>query len=403
MTDGTNPPSNQQPEPAPGGGGYGFPPGPPASGGYGFPPGPPISGGGYGYPPGPAGSGGFGPAPTGSDSYGYGYPQGGPAGPYQGQPDPSGPPEPAAFSPTPQPNWEAMADRAGAERRRKRLWAIVGSTVAVALLAGGGAFLLLRGDGSQEGKDLANEAPPSSGAAESPSAGGTAKPYSPVVATDPSLLRDSNGKVHMRMGPEATVPKADSHFELRLTGSPNSYAQGTKPAVNTAKSFSLSARVYNTSTAKGPQIVLSQGAGDSFSFELGADTVNGAQAWVFRVRTTDKGATPTVVTVAAEGVETVKTWTVLTAVHDAKKKTISLYVEGKKAGEAPIAGIHKNDGPSQLGRARHQNAWAGAWKGSIHHVRLYGAAFSPEQAAGYRNGTLDAPGRSSQTSAYIVG
>ncbi|MFF1413861.1 LamG-like jellyroll fold domain-containing protein [Streptomyces sp. NPDC058289] len=441
MTDGTDRPHSPQPEPAPESGGYGFPPGIPAPGGYGFPPGRPeqheqyeqhdqhtqydqhAPDGGYGYPPGrpdqtPPGEGhGYG-YPQGG---GYGYPPGPPAagtfGPPMPFPEDSGPAGPAgppgpgqglpAVSFGDQPDWEAMADRSDRERRKKRLWMVGGAVTVLLLLAGGGAFVLLKNDepGGGGKKDVADNAPSASPSASgSPDPGASpSKSYSPTVASDPALLRDSVGKTNIRMGPEATVPKVGTHYELTLTGSPNSYAQSTEPAVDTTKSFSLSTRVRNTSAAKGAHIIVSQGTGETFSFELGSDTVNNKQAWVFRVRTTAEGATPTMVTVAAEGHKTVKAWTVLTAVHDAEKKMIYLYVEGKKIGEAAVPGIWQGSGPLQLGRARHQNAWAGAWTGSMNYIRFYGAPFTPEQAAAYRKGELDAGARGTGTHAWVTG
>ncbi|MBT2481177.1 LamG-like jellyroll fold domain-containing protein [Streptomyces sp. ISL-94] len=400
MTDGTNPPSNPQPEPAPGSGGYGFPPGPPAPGGYGFPPGqpgPPAPGGGYGFPQG----GGYGYPPNQPAGGGFGPPQ--PFAPGPGLPgsDQGLPVMPSAD----QPDWEAMADRSAAERRKKRLWMIGGAVTVLLLLAGGGTFFLLRGDkpADDDTKDVADNPPSSSAPASPDPEASPSKSYSPTVASDPSLLRDSVGKTNIRMGPEATVPKVGERHELRLKGNPNSYAQATEAAVDTTKSFSLSARVNNSSAAKGAHIVLSQGTGESFSLELGADEVNGQQAWVFRVRTTEKGPKPTLVTVAAEGLKTVKDTTVLTAVHDAEKKTIALYVEGKKAGEAQIPGIWQNAGPLQLGRARHENAWSGAWQGSINYIRFYGSAFTAEQAAAYRKGELDDAAKATGTHSWVVG
>ncbi|MGW5401892.1 LamG-like jellyroll fold domain-containing protein [Streptomyces sp. NPDC003952] len=444
MTDGTEHPHSPQPEPAPESGGYGFPPGIPAPGGYGFPPGRPDPNApnapydrpapddGYGYPqdsPDRTASGegqgqGYGyPQQGGGYGYpqqggGYGYPPGppapgtfGPPMPFPGEPGPAGPPGPGQDLPAApfgeQPDWEAMADRSARERRKKRLWMVGGAVTVLLLLAGGGAFVLLKNDepGGGGKNDVADNAPSTSPSASgSPDPGASpSKSYSPTVASDPSLLRDTVGKTNVRMGPEATVPQVGARHELTLKGTPTSYAQATEAAVDTTKSFSLSARVRNTSAAKGAHIVLSQGSGATFSFELGSDTVNNKQAWVFRVRTNAQGAAPTMVTVAAEGAKTVKVWTVLTAVHDAEKKMIYLYVEGKKVGEAAVPGIWQGSGPLQLGRARHQDAWAGAWTGSMNYIRFYGSAFTPEQATAYRKGELDAGARATGTHAWVTG
>ncbi|MFF3216147.1 LamG-like jellyroll fold domain-containing protein [Streptomyces sp. NPDC002886] len=423
MTDGTDRPHSPQPEPAPEGGGYGFPPGIPAPGGYGFPPGSPdrtASGddsvhpqsggygyppaGGYGYPPGPPAPGTFGPPLPFPEEPGPNGPQA-PNGPY-GLNGPDLNPPPVTFGDG--PDWEAMADRSAAERRKKRLWMVGGAVTVLLLLAGGGAFVLLR-DGKTGAKDVADNAPSSSPSVSAPASGSPdpdaspSKGYSPTVSSDVSLLRDGVGKTSIRMGPEATVPKVTTRYELTLKGNPNSYAQATEPGVDTTKSFTLAARVNNASTAKGTHVVMSQGTGEAFSIELGADEVDGKQAWVFRVRTTEKSATPTVVTVSSTGKKTVKTWAVLLAVYDAEKKMIHLYVDGKQAGEAAVPGIWQNSGPLQLGRARHQDAWAGAFKGAMNQIRIYESAFTPEQAAAHRKGDLDAAGRATATHAWVTG
>ncbi|WP_073917625.1 LamG-like jellyroll fold domain-containing protein [Streptomyces sp. CB00455] len=392
MTDGTNPQSTPQPEPAPGSGGYGFPPGPPAQGGYGFPPGTPAQGG-YGFPPGPAPQDGYG-FPHGTppqDAGGYGYPQPGQQpNPYQVDPGAQQAPWSPAQPGTPggdQPDWEAMADRSAAERRRKRLWMLGGGVSVLALLAAGGTFFLLGGNG--DGTDDQADGNPPASASPGPSGSKSPAPYSPTVEGDATLLRDSNGRIGIRLGPDTQVGPVGKRFQIVSKGTANSYGQAAEPAVDVSKSFTVTARVYS-SNAKGSRIAVSQGDGESFSFELGIDMVNGKQAWIFRVQTGDKGAAATTQTVVAEGLNMVKTATVLMATYDAEKKTIALYVEGKKAGEAAVPGIWQAPGPLQLGRSRHHNIWSGAWQGAMHNIRVYESAFSQEQATAYKEGKLGA-------------
>ncbi|MGW0364957.1 LamG-like jellyroll fold domain-containing protein [Streptomyces sp. NPDC002990] len=373
MTDGTNPPSSPQPEqPSPGSGGYGFPPGPPASGGYGYPSGPPAPGG-------------------------YGFPQAGQPNPYQQEAYGPGPAAPGAWPPAAeplpplggtgdQPDWDALADRAAAERRKKRLWLVVGGVTVLALLAGGGTFLMMKGDG-QDPKVVADE---QSSASASPKPDDSKAPaYSPTVEGDATQLRDSNGKLGIRLGPDVQVTPVGKRFQIVMKGTANSYAQAAEPAVDVTKSFTVTARLYN-SAAKGGRIAVSQGDGESFSYELGLDEVNGKHAWFFRVQSGDKGAAATTRTVVAEGVNTFKTATMLMATYDAEKKTIALYVEGKKAGEAQVPGIWQAPGPLQLGRSKHHNIWIGAWQGAMHNIRIYDTAFTPEQASSYKEGKLGA-------------
>ncbi|MER6250110.1 LamG-like jellyroll fold domain-containing protein [Streptomyces sp. NPDC001584] len=393
MTDGTNPPSHPQPESAPGSGGYGFPPGPPAQDGYGYPT--PSGGYGYGYPqtgqqPNPyqqdAGGGEWPPSqqdagggqwpPSQQDAGGGEWPPSQP-----GFTRLAGPDLPGASQ---QPDWEAMADRSAAERRKKRLWMLGGAVTVLALLAGGGTFFLMGGD--EDGQD----AQPSNSASASPEPEDTKGPaaYTATVAGDDTLLRDSYGSMGIRLGPDLKVGPLGKRFQVVGKGTGNSWGQSAEPVVDVTKSFTVTARAYN-SAAKGSRIIMSQGDGESFSFELGVNEVNGKQAWIFRVQTGDKGAAATTRTVTAEGLQILKTPTLLMATYDAEKKAIALYVDGKKAGETPVPPIWQAPGPLQLGRSKHHNIWTGPWQGALHNIKTYDMAFTAEQAAGYKEGKLE--------------
>ncbi|MGW6412429.1 LamG-like jellyroll fold domain-containing protein, partial [Streptomyces vinaceus] len=368
MTDGTNPPSSPQPQPTPGNGGYGFPPAPttPASG-YGYPPGAPAQ----------DGAGGFGPAPQqwaqGLPDMGAPTPPGAPGGPgFPGAPGP--------FAPqSDQPDWEAMADRSAAERRKKRLWTIGGAVTVLALLAGGGTFLLMRGDDG--GNEAVDDKPsPSVSASPSPSGSKSKAPVdnTPTVKDDPTQIRDRSGKAPLKMGPDAGVFPIDKRFEVRTKGNENSYAESEKRVVDTAKSFTVSARVWNRAP-KGRQIAVSQGNEKSFSFELGLDQVNGKPAWVFRVQTGDQGAEATAVTVSGDSPKMEKTFSTLTGTYDAERKQIALYVNGKKTGEAPVPGVFQAPGPLELARSRHEDKWTAPWNGAMESVQTYASVLSPAQ------------------------
>ncbi len=371
MTDGTNPPSHPQPEPAPGSGGYGFPPGPPAQGGYGYP----SSAGSYGYP-----QGGQQPNPYQQQDAGGGQWEPAPTPAQPGFTRLAGPDLPGAS----QPDWEAMADRSAAERRKKRLWMLAGGVTVVALLAGGGTFFLLGDGGDDNGQP---DAQPSASAATPEPGESSPSAYTATVAGDDTLLRDSYGKMGIRLGPDLKVGPLGKRFQVIGKGNANSWGQSAEPVVDVTKSFTLTARAYN-SAAKGSRIIMSQGDGESFSFELGVNEVNGKQAWIFRVQTGDKGAAATTRTVTAEGLNMVKTPTLLMATYDAEKKAIALYVDGKKAGETPVPPIWQAPGPLQLGRSKHHNIWTGPWQGALHNIKVYDMAFTADQAAGYKEGKL---------------
>ncbi|MFD6231581.1 LamG-like jellyroll fold domain-containing protein [Streptomyces sp. NPDC060232] len=373
MTDGTNPPSSPQPEPAHGSGGYGFPPGPPAQSGYGYPSGD----GGYGYP-----QSGQQPNPYQQDAQGQPWqPAPAPGPPQPGFTRLAGPEIPGASE---QPDWEAMADRSEAARRKKKRWTLVGGVTVLALLAGGGTFFLLAGD--SEGPDGTN-AQPSQSTSPEPEDSKSPAAYTATVAGDDTLLRDSYGSMGIRLGSDLKVGPLGKRFQVVGRGNGNSWGQSAEPVVDVTKSFTITARAYSSAT-KGSRIVMSQGDGESFSFELGVNEVNGKQAWIFRVQTGDKGAAATTRTVAAEGLPLFKKPTLLMATYDAEKKNIALYVDGKKAGETEVPPIWQAPGPLQLGRSKHHNIWTGPWQGALHNIKVYNAAFSAEQAAAYKEGKL---------------
>ncbi|MEU3774654.1 LamG-like jellyroll fold domain-containing protein [Streptomyces sp. NPDC032472] len=471
MTDGKNPPTSPQPEPAPGNGGYGFPPVPPAPGGYGYP-GTPAPGGAFGpaptptpTPPAPGtpapgapapGAPGAPPAPA---QPGYGYPQPGQPNPYQQgtpaapaaptpaptpapaaptpgapTPGPAAPPAtgapgtppappapfqqnpnvppaqwppaglpvqdglpgnqpPGAFLPPPtsdQPDWEAMADRSAAERRKKKLWMIAGGVTVLALLAGGGTFFLLGDEDNTKTEANKPTTPSSSPASPSPSGSKSKAPVdnTPTVKDDPTQIRDRAGKAPLKMGADAGVFPIDKRFEIRTKGSENSYAESEKRVVDTSKSFTVSARVWNRSP-KGRQIAVSQGSEKSFSFELGLDQVNGKPAWIFRVQTGDQGADATTQVVSSESPKMEKTFAELTATYDAERKLIALYVNGKKAGETAVSGVYQAQGPLQLARSRHEDKWTAAWSGAMDTIHTYDVALSPAQIDALKAGKVD--------------
>ncbi|UQX01670.1 LamG-like jellyroll fold domain-containing protein [Streptomyces sp. RerS4] len=371
MTDGTDRPHSPQPDPAPGsGGGYGYPPGP-IPGGFGAPdPGQPNP-----YQPEPAQGQGFGPPPP---------------GPAAQEPPQAAFPPPESFSATPQPDWQAMADRTEAERRKRRLLTFGIGGLALVLVAGGAGFFLLNGkdDPTDKPTTAASGSPdPSGGSAESPDPKAS-EDGSPTVPGEPNLLRDRSGKMAVALGPGASLGELAKRTEVRFKGTPDSYAQGAEAGVDVTKSFTVSTRAYNVAET-GSRMAVSQGDGDSYSFELGFEVVGGKKAWVFRVQTGDKGQAATAQQVVADNVDTTRTWALLTGTYDAEKKTIALWVDDKQAGQAQVSGIWAGPGPLQLGRARHHGIWSAAWDGPLDHIRIFDQALGQAQITGLKNNKLD--------------
>ncbi|RSS79354.1 LamG domain-containing protein [Streptomyces sp. WAC06614] len=381
MTDGTDRPQTPQPN-----GGYGYPQPGQIPGGYGYPqPGQP---GPYQQQP-AAGPGRFGePAGQFGD-----VPQ-----QFGAQPEPFGaqPGEQVAFTPTPQPDWQAMADDNDRQRSRRRMMVIGGSAVAVVLAVVGG-YLVVSG-GSDDPKKPNTAA--SGSASPSPS---KSEDNAPTVQGNPKLLRDRGNAgppVHLALSQDVDVFTMDNRDEIRLKGGPESYAQGPEQAVDVTKSFTITTRVY-TVVDNGSRMAISQGDGSSYSFELGYEAAGGKKSWVFRVQTGDQGAAATAQQVVADaGADPEKKWVQLTGTYDAGTKTIALYVNDKPAGQAQIPGIWAGPGPLQLGRARHHGVWSGSWVGSMDRIRFWDKALTPQQVATLDSGKLDSLGK--PTHAWLI-
>ncbi|WP_159396293.1 LamG domain-containing protein [Streptomyces sp. Sge12] len=371
MTDGTDRTSTPQPDPAAGQGGYGYPQGTP--GGYGFPqvwqPNP------YQQPQ---------PQPQslpGTDAEPPQHPQapGAQQPPLESQPQPQ--PQSTGFTPPPQPDWQAMADRSESQRRtRKRIWMAAIGLAACGLGVGAGLFILERT--GKEGNA------PGPGASRSATAAPGQDTNSPTVPGEPNLLRDRSGQVNIALSPDAVLGKVDNGNVLRLRSNGNSYAQAAEQVVDASKDFTVSAWVYNEAEG-GSRFAISQGDGTSYSFELGREDSNGKKSWVFRMQTDEKGAASTAVAAASEGLNTVRTWALLTGVYDAQAKTLTLYVDGKEAGRAPVAAAWSGQGPLQLGRSRHHGIWSGPWAGVIGHVLVWDKPLSADQVLALKGGKLD--------------
>ncbi|MFD3803034.1 LamG-like jellyroll fold domain-containing protein [Streptomyces sp. NPDC058619] len=359
MTDGTDRSNTPQQDPAAGQGGYGYPQGTP--GGYGF------------------------PQPGQPNPYQQPLPQ--PrlaAGPPQYPQAPGSQPSPAAFTPSPQPDWQALADRSESQKRtRKRIWMAVIGVAACGLGVGAGFFVLDRSDkgGSGPGPGTSQAAPTASGQ-------GSSDANAPTVPGEPNLLRDRSGQVNIALSPDAVLGTVDNGNVLRLRSNGNSYAQAAEQVVDASKSFTVSAWVYNEADG-GSRFAISQGDGTSYSFELGREDSNGKKTWVFRMQTDEKGAASTAVGAASDGFNTVRTWALLTGVYDSQAKALTLYVDGKEAGRAPVATAWAGQGPLQLGRSRHHGIWSGPWAGVIGHVLVWDKPLTADQVLALKGGKLD--------------
>ncbi|WAX81710.1 PKD domain-containing protein [Streptomyces sp. KMM 9044] len=72
-------------------------------------------------------------------------------------------------------------------------------------------------------------------------------------------------------------------------------------------------------------------------------------------------------------------WTHVAGVHNAQDKTISLYVNGVPQGSTPAGDAWEADGPLQIGRVMHADAYKDFMHGSIDEVTVWQHALGPEE------------------------
>ncbi|MFE2429423.1 LamG-like jellyroll fold domain-containing protein [Streptomyces sp. NPDC059373] len=277
----------------------------------------------------------------------------------------------------PEPDWQAMADRHQAGRRRRKRW--LGASVAVvgvvAVAAGTVAVRSLSGGDPEPSALGSPTASPSATPSATPSTSASpsrAPVTTPTVPGKPNVLADHTGQADLPLGPDAGLKSVSGGYALSLRGdAARSYAQSDDPVVDTTAGFTVSAWVYNNA-ANGSRSAISAGDGASSVFDLGRDDANGRKAWVFRVGTAQ---------VRSENAATVSTWTLLTGSYDATAHTVTLYVSGAPAGSARASGLPTGSGPLELGRSRSNAAWTAPWLGVIGHIQVWNKGLSAAEAA----------------------
>jgi hypothetical protein len=103
-------------------------------------------------------------------------------------------------------------------------------------------------------------------------------------------------------------------------------------AVDTSRSFSISAWVKLNSTAGGDQTFVGQSGSNHQAFYLGYTASNGA--WSFVMPTTDDNTNSWAVASSANNSAQPNQWTHLTGTYDAGSHALTLYVNGEYAGSA---------------------------------------------------------------------
>ncbi|MFJ6833569.1 LamG domain-containing protein [Streptomyces sp. NPDC091209] len=163
---------------------------------------------------------------------------------------------------------------------------------------------------------------------------------------------------------------------LTLNGT-TGYGSATGPAVDTSKSFTVSAWVKLNSLAANSTF-LSQNGTINNGFQLYYSS--GAQAWAFGRHSTDTSSAVWRATYGTKPI--VGRWTHLVGIYDASAKEIRLYVDGRLTATNDWTYTPWNAaGPLQIGRKLSSGTYGEYTNGAISNVRIYPTALPPADAA----------------------
>ncbi|MFD9002114.1 LamG domain-containing protein [Streptomyces sp. NPDC059582] len=156
------------------------------------------------------------------------------------------------------------------------------------------------------------------------------------------------------------------------------YAAATASAVDTSKSFTVSAWVKLNSLT-GNSTFLSQNGTTNNGFQLYYSS--GAQVWGFGRHSTD-GTTGAVWRAVYGSKATTGQWTHLVGVYDATAKELRLYVNGRLTGSRDWTYTPWNaTGPLQIGRKLSSGAYGEYANASVSGIRVYPTALPPADAS----------------------
>ncbi|MEW1777234.1 LamG domain-containing protein [Streptomyces sp. NPDC086777] len=160
---------------------------------------------------------------------------------------------------------------------------------------------------------------------------------------------------------------------LSLTGT-TGYAASSGPAVDTSKSFTVSAWANPSSlTANSTFVSQSDTAGNSNGFQLYYSSSK--HAWAFNLHNDNTGTT---FTATYGGTPTIGQWAHLVGVYDASTNQITLYVNGRQVDTKAFGGTPWNaTGPVQIGRRIALESYGEYANSSISDIHIYNTALPP--------------------------
>ncbi|WP_399479620.1 LamG-like jellyroll fold domain-containing protein [Streptomyces sp. OUCMDZ-4982] len=155
--------------------------------------------------------------------------------------------------------------------------------------------------------------------------------------------------------------------------------QAGSPHVNTSRSFTVSAWAKMDTTKPGKAAIIAAQTGTHKpGFELYYSA--GFDRWVFNQYATDTAQAQPIRAMQPDGTTArAGEWVHLTGVHDTVAKTLTLYVNGQKAGSAPISNPFHADRSMTIGAGIYSGTTDCHFPGLIDDVRLFQRPVSAEE------------------------
>ncbi|WP_053739374.1 LamG domain-containing protein [Nocardia sp. NRRL S-836] len=160
------------------------------------------------------------------------------------------------------------------------------------------------------------------------------------------------------------------------------YAQTATPALDTARSFSVSARVYADRGVQGNRVLVGQDGTRNSAFQLQYRPAEERMA-VAVPQQSDVDNSPETLLLSSERSLSLA-WTHVTVVYDAPAGQLSqlrLYVNGRLSAVKIGVTIPASAGPLSMGRGKLNGALTGFLPGVLDEVRLFGKALSDAEVA----------------------
>ncbi|MEV7750028.1 LamG-like jellyroll fold domain-containing protein [Streptomyces griseofuscus] len=156
------------------------------------------------------------------------------------------------------------------------------------------------------------------------------------------------------------------------------YLSTASSALDTSKSFTVSAWVRLNSLAANSTVITQEGTTTS-GFQLYYSTTYG---WVFNRYGSDV-ASPTIARALSSATPVTGVWTHLLGVYDAQSQEIRLFVNGVNdpSLDASFTTPWKATGPLDIGRRLYNGGFAEYTNGSVDEVTLWNRILSPEEVA----------------------